>query len=363
MANRTQKKQKKRAAKLAVGASVATIIAALLAGIVFLHTLYREYHPANAYETTFDWYSMSLADAILTDDSDVKFYTAPYENTFYQGATLIMLYNNLSDHDRIITSFTVHAEDIVVDESPVLSCDFSPSSDAHIIGNFYNSGWSASGPLEIHVTGFTPLQDTQDVSLSVSEDVCTSWTCSSIPPGEYGTVELLDLGSIDIHWPQSGPDAPVSYLLHFTLHAPETGYSTQADCQLQVWPDRIQVLSSGIGGPDNTYYAVLADTSEPSWEHTYRTSQILPAGQAIRIPIAIIPTKSCSMTVRLSFKTLDGETFDAYPIEDAHFIVSYYEEHPAGYMDGLVKDYNQLYDKPIAYYWPFAPVTSHIPPS
>lgn len=344
---------------------IGTIIAGI--GLVFpIRSCILEKHPAYNYETYFDWLYMDEAASILTDSSEVSIFYDPIESQwddsqFYKGATLIALYSNLDEQDQVITEFTVNAQDIVEDLSPRLNYSFDPFLKP-ITAHIKNTGWGETGTMCIEFIDITPypVQGDEDanVTVKVKNNTTTSWTLESLDPGEKRDLFLFSVEDLDIH--REGNFTIASFQFNFMISSLENTYEIPLVFILNVYDKGEEVLTGGYGD-DFTNYVVWIDTSSPKWSKTYHTYQIIPGKQTVRLPIFIVPSKSCTMTVEVEFKTASGARIQATPLINAYFIVPYYDE-PTSYINGELLDENYLSEKTIVYF-PFTNVDKVVPKS
>lgn len=342
-----------------------TIVGVLYSIISGAYNLYRDNHPNYSYETNFDWLEMEEAVSVLSSANQVHIFCNPNElsdNTFYDGAALIALYHNLAQQERIITQFSVYAENIEEDLSPLLSYSFSRLMNPVSL-SLYNSGWGETGTIQIELLSLTPaygFEDQDAVDLSIKEDAQISWTFDTLQPGETRDYSLLSEDDFVVE--KKGDFDFVVFHMKYILTASESDYYDTLECAIQIFPDRMEILMDGLGDGNVVNYIVWVDTSSPSWSNTYPTYQRIPGNQTVRLPIFIMPAKSCTMTVRVEFETADGKTIQATPLQEAHFIIPYYESDPVTYVDGKLLDWNAI-DGTAMIYFPFVNTSKVIPGS
>lgn len=325
--------------------TVFILLAALLSGIGMW--LYEQFAPPEyAYETETDWLTMDEAACVLTAQSKVRMFTKDtWLGEFGSGAALTVLYNNLDEQDRVITEFTVYAENIVEDLTPrMLFNAFSDDYAGIFRYSLYNYGWSETGEITVDFVSLTPdaaYAGDPPAKISLREDAPRSWSLETIRPGGDSDFSLLQPEDFVVEGTVATEDL-VYYSLVYELHAPETAVTMTLECSLQVQPDgSLQIYAGGGGAGDETTYVIWVPTSEPTWSHTYEVKQILPGKKTVRLPIFIVPEKSCTMDVRIQFKTLDGEVIEATPLENAEFLIPYYENE-SEYVDGSMLDWSQV---------------------
>lgn len=310
--------------------------------------------PTFIYETDMDWLRMDQAAAELGTQSQINVYKPPYGNEYDQCAALTVLYSNYSEYDRCITEFTVYAEDIQEDLSPNLAHE-AADVDNTLQFICWNEGWSETGDFIIEYSGITPYEESDEyrcVDVRVDPDAVSSWKYPSIKPGECTVLPLFHTEDflIDYKEPFEGN---IRFKLMFRVYSEETGYEAMLPCWLFVSTDNItfSYIDSASGGDKN--YVIWVETSKPQWQETYSVQQLLPGKETVRLPVFIVPEKSCTMTIRISFKTADGEIIQATPLENARFIVPYYDETPQDYVNGNLLDWDQIQGNEI-FCFPFA---------
>lgn len=353
-------KIKKR--KKAIQAFVTALIIAFV-GIIpqigqFLYTIYRDIHPAYPYEKDFSWINIDEAESIFGNNSHVTVFNANQES-YNSAAVLSVLFNNESDHDRTITSFTVHAEDIVEDYSPVLS--YSPVDTFDPIAiDIFNDGWGETGPITITVLGLTPNSEDDylsPVKINLQENATKEWSFPSLKSGEERKFAFLSEDDFEIIY-----EEPLEELAYFDLllkvEAVESGLEESLTITICITPDEgIHIMSSGGCGPTLFYYVVEVDTSNSQWTETYQTAQHIPAHKTIYFPIYIAPIKSCNMSVWIEFEMSDGETMRSDTLINSHFIVPYNDVY-SEYVDGRLLDLDVQEERVICF--PFVPSSTLI---
>ncbi|MBQ7921447.1 MAG: SMEK domain-containing protein [Clostridia bacterium] len=299
--------------------------------------------PTFTYETNMDWLRMDEAAAVLGTESQVYVYKPKNANEYLQCAALTVLYSNYSERDRCITEFTVRAEDIREDLSPVLRHE-ALENDGVLTFFCENYGWGKTGDFTIEYAGIKPYEESAEhdcVEVQVNPDAVSSWNYPSIEPGEGAYLSLFNTADIQINYKEPF-EGSVWFEIMFRLYAEETGYETMLPCWLFVFADHV-TFSYGVGGEgDDRNYVVWVPTSNPQWQETYAVQQWLPGNETVRLPVFIVPEKSCMMTIRMEFKTVDGEIIQATPLENARFVVPYYDETPEDYVDGNLLDWDQI---------------------
>ena len=330
---------------LCIAAVVALVF--LISSVIFRH--YREANPRYAYETVTDWMTMDEVACVLgsQNKSQARMFTGEqYLDEFMSGSALTVLYNNLDEQDRIIEEFTVYAEDIVEDLSPRLlfnAITSSDNQDIYCTYSFFNYGWGETGEITVNFVGLTRDEDTgggSQVQLFLKEDSPRTWSLPSILPGEWPAFELLGIDDFYVE-DSCEPDYSVSYTLEYEFLAPESNFRMDLIAFLDVTPEGLTISAGGGGAGDERTYVVWVETGSPAWSKTYKTHQVVPGNQTVRLPIFIVPQKSCTMTVTVEFKTADGEIIRATPLENAEYIIPFYEDEST-YVDGLLLDWDEV---------------------
>lgn len=310
--------------------------------------------PTFIYETNMDWLRMDEASAVLGTESQVYVYKPKNANEYMQCAALTVLYSNYSELDRCITEFAVYAEDIREDLSPDLRHE-AYENDGVLTFLCENDGWSETGDFTIEYAGIKPYEESAKhscVEVQLNPDAVSSWNYHSIEPGESAYLSLLNTADIQINYKEPF-EGDVQFEIMFRLYSEETGYATTLPCWLFVSADHFNFWYGGGGNGDDRTYVVWVPTSEPQWQETYEVQQWLPGNETVRLPVFIVPEKTCTMTIRMEFKTADGEIIQATPLENARFVVPYYDETPEEYVDGSLLNWNQIQGNEV-FCFPFA---------
>jgi len=330
---------------LTVLASIATIL------VLFLPTPIIPNNPPSYY-TGYDWLHMDAAGAILEGTSHVQLYAdsisevGEENNTAYHdGAVLIALYSNQVEHEKIITKFRVYADDIVENISPDLKFFFQKDElEGPILCHAYNNGWGETGKIQVAFSSIRPQggYDNDVVDICLQDGACTSWKFDSIKPGDTESMPLLREQDFVVEYREQ-PDENfyAYYFVVFKVEAPESNYATTIELPLIVGPDYVRLYWPGLGGGFSKNYVVWIDTSSPAYSAEYSVYQRLPGNEVMCIPMFIVPAKSCTMSVRIEFETLEGEIIQAAPLNNADFIIPYYEK-PESYVDGQLLDWDSV---------------------
>lgn len=348
MANKNNKSMLKRKKKVQRKRRelIIRIVLALITPItslaIYLHTDYKASNPTIKYETGYYWLNLDEADSIYSNKSQIAVYDHQ-EGTYYSVAVLSVLFNNLSEYDRTITSFTVYAQDIVEDYSPNLSyIPVDTYDDLSISMDIVNDGWGESGPLKISVSSIEPHNNDNPsipVKMSLKDHAICKWEFESLLPGEMRRFDLLTEDDFIVIYDMP-LEKTIYYDLVLTIEAVEHGIKESQVVTIGITPDRKKFVN-GVGGrgPELTYYVVEIDTSKTEWSKTYKTSQLLPANETVYFPIYIVPTMSCNMSVRIEFELNDGEKLYSDPITNSHFIIPYHDDF-IEYVNGELLNWN-----------------------
>lgn len=341
-------------------AAVPLIVLMVLAGLCIKHLAATQPEDSTAgikpmfvYDTSMDWLHMDEAASVLGTESQIQVYKPQNVKEYDQGAVLTALYSNYSNQDRCITKFTVYAEDIREDLSPVLWYD-AITNDGVLDVSCYNNGWGETGALTVEYVEIIPYEKSSlhdCVDIMMDPDAVSSWSVPSIDPGTGESFKLLNVESLRVTYIEPF-DGVIKYQILFRIYSEETGFETVMPCWLDVYPDEVNLFLSGGGDGGEKNYVVWVETSEPQWQETYTVQQWLPAKKTVRLPVFIVAEKTCTMTVRIEFETADGEIIQATPLENARFVVPYYEEPPEEYIDGKLLDWEHI-DGTEVFYFPF----------
>lgn len=328
------------------------LLLALLSGICMW--LYENFAPPEyIYETETDWLTMHEAAYIL--GSGVQSSAAVYTNhpdteEFYSGTALTILYHNLDEQQRTITDFTVYADNIVENLSPRLYYSTTKGHGLNISYSIHNYGWGETGDIQIDFVSLTVhderLQEHAQL-ITLREDAPRSWVIESIYPGEEIFFVLLREDDFVIDYSSPLVDS-IEYELVYELYAPAADYRETLQCILTLqWNPACQSGAPSLMIPDTTY-VVWVESSEPTWTCTYPIQQTIPGNETVRFPFFIVPKKSCTMTVRIQFETLDGEIIETTVLENAEFIVPYYSDS-SKYVSNTMLDWDQVSGKIVVF--------------
>lgn len=346
--------------------TVITIISLLLGIVVsiilifkYFDECYTKCNPEYLYESSYDWMDLDLAQKLVSDGDIIKIYKERTRGRYYDGVSLIAVYNNLSNNDRIITSFKVKAYDIVEDLSPYPVYSLQQSYDV-IECQIGNIGWGEAGPFKITYDELVPdpeYDNQTEIEISISQNAPYIWYAGTLSPGERCYVALLSQSDFiiypeDIH-------GIIYYRISFTVEDLRTNQKHNIYETLEISDKGISVLTNGLGEGEKNY-VVCIDTSSSKWEETYKTYQILPAKKSVRIPMYFFPAKSCTMSLQIEFETMDGRKIKATPLVDAYFFVPYYEGTQESFIDGLLIDEYDNFDDAVIYF-PFEDSTDTMP--
>ena len=322
------------------GSSVATII-------YYSQEIGKNLNPSYDYDLNTEWMDMEVAFNLLTEKSGVSIYTSSRiidnhtEDSFYfEGVSLVALFSNKEDVERNIIKFSVFVDDIEENLSPDIECVMVEDNSDPITAHFSNTGWGDTG--EIHLSIKDVLYNDNSVAdISILEGVENDWIFESIPPGETRVFTFADTKIFNVIWKDYSVES-TNFSILVDICAPKTGYSTSCVVTMKATPDGVVACSiGGEGGDGDVNYVILVDTSMRNWASTYNIYQRIPAKQTVRLPIFIMPTKSCSMSIRVEFELEDGEIIIANPLYHVPIRVPYYTELTE-YISGETLDWNAL---------------------
>ena len=300
-----------------------------------------------------EWLEMEEAFDLLTEKSKVNIYTthqtSDTDNSadmcYYNGVTMIALFSNKADVDRNIVRFSVYAEDIVENLSPDIHCTWVEDCSNPITANFCNNGWGETGELHIFISnndiGYYEKKDANIAQISICKGAQNDWVFDSIRPGELKTLSFASPDIFDVQWKDPTVKS-ISFYIRIVIYAPEIGYATSSLIPMTATPHGVQAEGvGGMGGNEDKNYVIVVDTSFGSWSQKYPIYQRIPARQTVKLPIFILPMKSCSMSLRIEFELDDGETIIAEPLYNAAIKVPYYTELQ-DYVSGDDLDWSSL---------------------
>ena len=349
-----RKKGKKPSLIARITAAAACITAVFTAAHFFIPTdtpLLKQLFPHLSDTIAFHWNSLDLASVIYSDKSKITIQDDLSDNSCYCGVELDVQYNNYSKKHRTINAFTVTATNISVDDSPVLefSCT-SEFSELAAIDSIMNNGWSSTGELVFELTGIRPNQqaDAEIVSVSLRDSAPTSWTYPALEPGERRIFTFTQLGDLEIEYHQSD-FSQLLYFLEYTVRNQDNSFSDTFGLLLYISPDSVYFENGCQGAGDYTFYVIEVDTAAPSWTRTFQIQQPLPADTTVSLPIFIMPNRSCTMDLEVTFETEDGEVLKSDVLERAYFEVPYHQIW-INYASGEFIDWNNSSEDRFVYF-------------
>lgn len=366
----SNKELTKRQVKYGKIALVISIIAIIVTILLFLAEYcieeYRHTYHKYTYEIYADW---TLLDEIATYFSNQD-QIIVYDNSaisqngeYYNGAALIAFYTNYDAQDRVITGFNVYIKDIVEDNSSNLACCFSYDYQDDLTVAVWNNGWGSSGEIAINYISIEGY-DTDSLQINLKESSVHSRKIAELDSGEISYIPLYSADDFEIHWDDDitlDSDRFAVADMQLQLVDLETGTVREYSAPFCVSGNKVSPYPPYEGVEDvQKNYVIIVDTSAATWEKSYKVFQPLPGGQTIRIPILIMPNRSCSMSIEIEFETLDGETIKLTPLIDAEFQVPYFESYNR-YIDGKVINLYQLEGTSIVYF-PFERINSIVIP-
>lgn len=298
---------------------------------------------------TFKWTDLNSAEWIMGDsdrytpDSD-----STTENTFNEAAALLFTYNNMGDDERVITEMTVSASNIVEDYSPKLSSNFAMTEDRVGYAHISNPGWGDTGAGQITYDGYDLSETGSNAKIDMSLDLKNTgpWTFDALAPGGYCDIPIISDDDLLIRSDNVADGTTVQ--LHFRVDIAENDLHSDFVVFVSYYNNEWSISSHGVGGPWNRAIGFLIDTSEENYSQTIPVSEAFTSHKMSLFPVYIFPKMSCSMSVDVTFKTQDGKTIQAVPLENAHFTVPYYTDAYPPFLDGDEIDwvtFNESYDR------------------
>lgn len=297
--------------------------------------------------------------SLVSEKSKITFTSAYNSDCFYDGVSLFALFTNTTDIERQIVSFTISATDIVEDLSPLLFA-FGNQYGNVIALYVHNNGWSETGSMGIAIENISPprltpekgVQNEDENATSIAQVflhdslLCSSY--SSIEAGTRQTIPLITTDAFDIIWNDTSV-RKFYFDVTGRLYSLDNDYSCDFSFRMEASHDGVKLAENAMGGDEPIRnHVVVIDTSQENWTKTYNVYQPLPAKQTIRLPIFIFPTKTCTMSLKVTFEMSDGETLEAQWLDNQRFAIFYYEELSDN-LTNLFENWNDISNETIIY--------------
>lgn len=351
---------KKIAVVISTIAAITAITLSVINNLNGIVELISKLTPQEKYETSTQWINNQDALSLVTEKSKITFTTTnSYSDRFYDGASLFALFTNTTDVARQIESVTISAMNIVEDLSPDLFV-FSTQRENKAMLNVKNRGWSDTGEMVITIENISPPrltswgdgQSEEENANSIASVIpLTPLLYSetfSVEPGVQLTIPLMVSNAFDIIWYDTSVE---NFYFDVTCRLQSLDIDYSRDCTLRMCAshDGVELIEDAFGGYDEPQnHVIVIDTSQESWTKTYPVYQPLPAKQTIRLPIFIFPTKTCTMSLKVTFQMSDGETLEAQWLDNQRFTIFYYEELSDNLIN-LFENWNDISNETIIY--------------
>lgn len=334
------------------GTHIISTIAAVLAAVGAIFSAYfawktyidlREDH----FELYSEWITFfDAASSLRSDGEDAHSIYKTYDETLLEykdGAALMIYYENQDGYAKSIKNLSVKIDDIVEDLSPCVNVISQlGTSDFAEIG-LHNSGWGESGKVRISFQSVEPFPEyrygtsgaimPELLNVSVCEGCDTEWETPSLEPGASTSVRLFSLEDLIITYQGDGEGKVFS--LRFIIEPENSDVTVFYDYPLIIRDGKAGFYTPGIGGGGGLRtYGIWIDATKETFSASYSVQQNLPGNERIQIPVFFLPSRSCTMTVRVQIEMSSGEVIEISPLKNAHFEVDYY--------DG--SDYDHIYD-------------------
>lgn len=332
----SQKKVKRKKESISIWVIipvVATIITGLIKVADFVYDKYRARHPLYIYDFDSEWMEMENLVDVLADDNNMIIYTPDPLNRildskeYFNGVSLNILFSNRSDVERCIKKCTIYLDEVIPNLSPNIIISTKYMSNP-ITFHFRNIGWgvASNGYISIDNIHGAPT----DITLKDQTENC--WHVETILQGESQTLSIDGMSLFNIPWDDISEEE-ICFSVDFTLHFPEIGYEQTSTFVVNATRNEIYGSEPGRGSPGGEQEPatiLIVDIDEYSPNNTHYIYQNISAGETIKLPFFILPTKSCTMSIRVELELENGETLRATPLAHAVITVPYYtdlEEH------------------------------------
>ena len=277
-----------------------------------IYDIYANNNSKSAYVTNTQLLSAKSAYEVLTDYSKLQIvYDQSYnEDHFDSGVFFNVAFSNRLDYDRIIKKFTVKATNIELDIAPYVT-GYSNISNNSVTANLTNYGWGTAKKTEIHIKNISSEQIIfKEQKLITIED---------LKPGETKNIELFSFNDLKIDSSFTSEIVTFTFEIICDGQLQETLITVVAEVNTNFIRDNID----GRGDGGDSIYAIIIDVSKKKVLNHYSVEQIVPASKTILLPVFIIPTQSCSMTLELIFTMEDGEEIQYKVFHNKKFRIPY----------------------------------------
>lgn len=282
-------------------------------------------------------------DNVLSEKSqiDIIFGDGYQSSTFYYGAKFNIAFTNRATYDRQITKVTVNATNIKPDNSPnINSIEYISNNSAYI--TLTNDGWGNAKKVEIRLREIT----NKKVKIKNNNPI----VFNNIEPGESLNKMIFSFEDLEIE----NIFEPIETHFYYDIICNDIIQNGQIVIAAKISHNSMIDNKGGEGGDgDADKCAIFIDaTKEGDSTDEYSVQQILPASKVTILPIYILPSQSCRLSLELTFTMSDGEILTLPIIQDKYFVIPYNENIYKYTTSMLKKDISK--DEQMILYFPFA---------
>lgn len=340
---KTTKRSKKNKNKKFAAFLALVPLFALICNVIF-NTYNTVENQKSMIATTTNLKSISYKsnETILTDKSkvDIIFYDEFETDSFYSGACFNIAFTNRTNYDRLIKKVTVSATDIEPNNLP--NIEFEQRVQDNIVSVFLrNKGWGKASKIEIK------LREISDTRISMKNN--NSAIVQNIHPGESKTQHIFSFDDLEI---KNVTDS-INVSFYYYIIVDGITLDDELIFNLEIDNNSINDIGGWGFGDDNKKYAIIIDASKKGKVNdSYSVQQILPASQVTILPIYILPTQSCNLSLKLTFTMEDGEKIVLPVIQNKDFVIPY-NTNIYEFSINTLEDHIQSSDR-VDLYFPFA---------
>lgn len=282
--------------------------------------------------------SLEIDSTTNKENSNIQMlFNESFDNkTLKNGACFDVVFSNHTGYNRAITKLTVTATNVIPDYSPVIvSSPYVEDNSIYI--DVYNQGWGKANYIEIKLKSISDKRvKTQNKKIN---------SIYNLSPGETKTQKTLTFHDLIIE------DTFTEGTVKFCFEIVCDGIKQKEDIIVSVHMDKTKLFpGGGLGDGGELIYSIVIDALNNKSKKTYSVYQVIPATETILLPIIVIPSQSCQMSLALTFEMEDGEKIELIAFEDKNIIIPYYK-------DTIKQNINLLldsYENEIVCCFPFA---------
>lgn len=255
--------------------------------------------------------------AQLTENE--KSYNDECQVTYNRACLINILFTNKSENDIVLTQFSCIANNIVVDETPVI-LKWIYCYDDNLYVDLINNGWGNAENFQIRMFN----DDLYDF-IGNNEIIFSS---DDVIPGFFEPLGFcLSHSDLDTSNLANGEVVEIALEGEYTYKGLSEPVSIEPMPVLFISNKSLKSDLTSYGGADSDMkYGIIINTLKVEDSYNIKTKQVVPAHETVLLPVCIAADRSCTFDLEISFEINYNKKISINPLlfKNLSIFVPYY---------------------------------------